>query len=393
MVVTHIANRWLESLLGRIEKGTLTLVFPDARRLRFGGRVPGPRAEINIRRNRFFRKVMLGGDVGFAEAYMDGDCDCDDLTAIVRLVIENSRHLEGSLYGNLTIRLLNRIQHMRRPNTPSGAKRNIAAHYDLGNEFYSAWLDDTMTYSAAVFERPDMSIDEAQRTKYRRIADLAAAGPGKRILEIGCGWGGFAEFVAKERGAEVTALTISPAQYEFASKRIFNEGLAEKVKIKQTDYREIEGRFDGIASIEMFEAVGERYWPAFFSTLHERLEPGGRAALQIITIADAAFGAYRRGTDFIQKYVFPGGLLPSIGKLKEQTAVANLTWLASEGIGEHYAHTLAIWHKHFDAAWPKLAAMDFDERFRRMWKYYLAYCEAGFATGRIDVRQIALARS
>lgn len=390
MPLAQIGLNWLEKVLGKLQSGSLTLRFPDGKVRTFRGEQPGVAAELDILRPRFFSRVLMGGDVGFAEAYMDGDCDSPNMTALIRLVLDNSGRLNRHLYASTIIRLANRLLHLARPNNISGARRNIAAHYDLGNEFYRAWLDETMTYSAAVFERPDMPIHEAQESKYRRIADLAEINSAHHVLEIGCGWGGFAEFAARERGAKVTALTISDAQFNYAKKRIFEAGLNERVQVRKDDYRNVEGTFDRIASIEMFEAVGEKYWPDYFTTLRERLVPGGRAGLQIITIADHAFDAYRRGTDFIQKYIFPGGMLPSPQVLLKEVEKAGLRLETSVGYANHYARTLAEWHVRFEEAWPGLNKMGFDERFRRMWKYYFAYCEAGFDHGHIDVRQIGL---
>ena len=249
-----------------------------------------------------------------------------------------------------------------------------------------------MTYSSAVFDKPGASLEEAQSAKYREIARAAGIGPNDHVLEIGCGWGGFAEYTAKEIGAKVTGITISEEQFAFASQRIQKAGLSEKVEIRRQDYRDTQGRFDRIASIEMFEAVGEKYWPVYFDKVKESLADGGRAALQIITIADAFYDRYREGADFIQRYIFPGGMLPSPSALSDVTSARGLKIIGDQGYGLDYAATLAAWHLRFNQAWPSIRQQGFDERFRRMWKYYLSYCEAGFKTGRIDVRQIALAK-
>jgi cyclopropane-fatty-acyl-phospholipid synthase len=288
--------------------------------------------------------------------------------------------------------LARRLWHALNANTRRGSKRNIAAHYDLGNNFYSRWLDATMTYSCALFARPETDLAEAQRAKYGAIADKLALAPGRRVLEIGCGWGGFASFAARERQANVTAITISREQLDFVRARIQREGLGERVDARLVDYRDLQGKFDAVASIEMFEAVGEKYWPAFFDKVASSLEPGGRAALQIITIADRWFEGYRKGVDFIQRYIFPGGMLPSPGALAREAARAGLKIDRQEFYGQHYAHTLGLWHERFRAAWPEIAPLGFDLRFRRMWEFYLAYCQAGFRSGSIDLTQLALVR-
>jgi cyclopropane-fatty-acyl-phospholipid synthase len=372
--------------------GHIGLEMPNGNRHSFTGPMHGPKTRLIVRDNRFVRRFLTGGANGFAEAYMDGDCDIDDLSRFLTWAALNHAALEETLRGQAIPRLVNRLWHLMRANSRRGAKRNIAYHYDLGNEFYEAWLDPSMTYSSAVFETPDQSLGEAQRAKYQHIAALGEFRQGDHLLEIGCGWGGFAVHAAKELGCRVTGITISDAQYEFARRRVHEEGLADRVDIRRQDYRDTRGRFDGIVSIEMFEAVGERYWPDFFETLRTNLRPGGRASLQVITIAESLFDSYRRSTDFIQRYIFPGGLLPSPNAFQMEAEAAGLRPIAIQSHGQSYARTLAEWRRRFDTAWPRISAMGFDERFRRMWAYYLAYCEAGFATERIDVKQMAFAR-
>ncbi len=323
---------------------------------------------------------------------MDGDWETRDLRALLTLAALNQDHLEDVHAGSRMVNAMRRTWHRLQDNTRAGSKRNIAHHYDLGNAFYSRWLDPTMTYSSAVFESPAQDLSAAQATKYRRLAEKLVLRPDERVLEIGCGWGGFAEVAAKEFGARVTAITVSKEQLEFARARIQREGLGDRVEAKFVDYRDVEGRFDKIASIEMFEAVGERHWPAYFAKVRDALEPGGRAALQVITIADRWFDPYRRGVDFIQRYIFPGGMLPSMTALRQQFERAGLTLDRAEFYGQHYAVTLAEWNRRFQAAWPDLSRMGFDRRFKRMWEFYLAYCEAGFRAGSIDVVQAALVR-
>ncbi|WP_235830224.1 SAM-dependent methyltransferase [Algihabitans albus] len=376
----------------RLACGSATLLLPDGSRYLYRGSEPGPHGELQVLNPRAVRRLISGGSTGFAEAYMAGDVDSPDLAAFLRVAALNFEAWEERLEGSATYRMMKRFWHLMRPNSRSGAQRNIAFHYDLGNAFYGAWLDETMTYSSAVFEHEAMDLSAAQRVKYRRIAEAADLSPDHHLLEIGCGWGGFAEFAAKEIGARVTAVTISNQQFAFARRRIQEAGLTDRVEIRLQDYRDIPDRFDRIASIEMFEAVGEKYWPAYFAKVQESLRPGGRAALQVITIADGFFERYRRGADFIQRYIFPGGMLPSPSVLRQEITTAGLRWVDDHGYGRHYERTLADWHERFDAAWPQLTTLGFDSYFQRMWKYYLAYCEAGFATGRIDVRQLTLAR-
>ncbi|MDX1710500.1 MAG: cyclopropane-fatty-acyl-phospholipid synthase family protein [Rhodovibrionaceae bacterium] len=387
------AERVLVALGRCMPYGQIDLEMPNGNRHRFVGAQHGPHTRLVVRDNRFLRRFLTGGANGFAEAYIDGDCDVDDLARFLTWAAMNHAAMAETLRGRALPRMVNRIWHLMRPNTRIGAKRNIAYHYDLGNAFYEAWLDPTMTYSSAVFQTPDQTLAEAQRAKYQQIAGLGGFRQGDHVLEIGCGWGGFAVHAAKELGCRVTGITISEEQFEFARRRVHEEGLAERVEIRRQDYRDISGRFDGIASIEMFEAVGERYWPDFFTTLRSNLRTGGRASLQVITIAESFFEQYRRSTDFIQRYIFPGGQLPSPAVLRNQAEAAGLRQIETESHGHSYAQTLAEWRRRFDAAWPRIQTMGFDERFRRMWTYYLAYCEAGFTTERIDVKQVAFAHA
>ncbi len=388
-----LAESLVLALATRIDAGELTLTLPNGGERHFKGAQSGPRAALTVHHPRVFRRLLLGGTLAFAEAYMEGDCDSPDLAALVEFVIQNDAAVMTALDRQRWTRALKRFGHLLRPNSKRGSRRNIARHYDLGNDFYSLWLDPSMTYSSAVFERPADSLLTAQDNKYRRMAELAAIGPGDHVLEVGCGWGGFCSWAAREIGCRITAVTISKAQYDFAARRLQDEGLSDKVDLRLQDYRDIQGRFDRIVSIEMLEAVGEKYWPRYFAMLHDRLVPGGRAALQVITIADQLFEVYRKDVDFIQRYIFPGGLLPSPGRLGEEARRAGLDWHGGPSVGPHYARTLALWRRSFEAAWPEVHELGFDERFQRMWRYYLAYCEAGFGTGRIDVLQATLSKS
>ena len=373
--------------------GSVTFVMPSGEELYIPGAEPGPDARIVIRDFRFIRRALAAGDIGFAEAYMAGEFDTPDLPDLLYVFAANWDRVHHVTMGNPLTWTINRIRHAMRPNSRQGAKKNIHAHYDLGNAFYSRWLDPTMTYSSARYQRQDQPLADAQIAKYRSLCETMGLQAGQRVLEIGCGWGGFAEFAAREVGAKVTAITISEEQYAFAKQRIFEAGLADRAEIKLIDYRDVDGQFDRVASIEMFEAVGERYWPAYFGTIRERLAPGGRAGLQIITIKDQYFEEYRSRADFIQKYVFPGGMLPSEERLRKVTDRAGLVWTAIDRFGRDYAETLAEWHRSFDAAWSDIRPLGFDERFRKLWKFYLSYCEAGFRTERTNVIQLGLAKA
>ncbi|MDY6923538.1 MAG: cyclopropane-fatty-acyl-phospholipid synthase family protein [Pseudomonadota bacterium] len=373
--------------------GRLTVLLPNGEIHRLEGREPGPAAVFDIRDYRFARRVLASGDIGFAEGYMAGEWESPQLAALLESFAHNYDHIQRLFDGHPLMRALNWLSHKRRRNSRSGSKKNIHAHYDLGNAFYAAWLDPTMTYSSARFTRTGMPLDAAQREKYASLARLMDLRAGQSVLEIGCGWGGFAEFAAREVGARVTGITISQEQYDFARRRIFDAGLSEKVDVQLIDYRDVRGRFDRVASIEMFEAVGQEYWPAYFGKIHDVLEPGGIAGLQIITIDDALFGGYNKRTDFIQKYIFPGGMLPSEAVLGPVVAAAGLDWRATERFGQDYAETLRLWDERFQAAWDEIQHMSgFDERFRRLWRFYLAYCEAGFRSARTDVIQLGLWR-
>lgn len=388
-----IAPRWLGlafRIAERLEVGALTIELPDGSRRVFRGRANGPSGHLRVNRARAVRRLAFGGSLGLAEAYLDGDWDSPDLARVLELLALNEAAWRKLHYGRRGYTWLARLQHLLRPNTRRGSRRNILAHYDLGNRFFELWLDRSMTYSAARYPRADLTLEEAQQAKYEALAERLDLRPEHHLLEIGCGWGGFARFAAGEVGARVTAVTISDEQRALASERIRAAGLAERVEVRLQDYRDVSGRFDRIASIEMFEAVGERYWPLFFARLRELLAPGGRAALQVITIADQHFDAYRRSVDFIRRHVFPGGMLPSPGALSTEIERVGFRKAGETTFGMDYARTLATWSERFHAAWPEIRPLGFDQRFRRLWEYYLAYCEAGFRVGFTDVCQIVL---
>lgn len=378
--------------LARMQHGRIDITLPDGRVFRAEGPKPGPVAHLHVHDRDLFARLIREGDLGFSEAYLDGAWSTPDLQAFMDLVHLADETVYDDFAGMALVRGWERLRFWMQRNHRRQARRNIARHYDLGNDFYALWLDDTMTYSSALFVTGQESLEAAQTAKYAALVDQIAVRPGDHILEIGCGWGGFAEYAAAERGLRVTAVTISREQFNFARKRIEKAGLSDRVDLRLQDYRDLRGRFDGIASIEMFEAVGEAYWPVYFDTLRARLKPGARAGLQIITVADRRWEIYRRGVDFIQKYIFPGGMLPSPAVLQAQIDRAGLAREGSMEFGPSYALTLKRWHENFNQRWDEIAALGFDDRFRRMWNYYLTSCAAAFDTANCDVTQITLSR-
>ncbi len=381
------------SLAASIRYGSLQITFPDGSRYRIFGTEDGPAGVVEIHDWRFFRKVVQAGDVGVGEAFMAGYWSSPDVTTFLETFCVNQESTLAALQGRPFTRFLLSARHWLNANTRRGSRRNISAHYDLGNAFYAEWLDGTMTYSSAIYGSETSSLEQAQAQKYQSLIHQTGIQSDHQVLEIGCGWGGFAEHVAKTVGAHVRALTISREQFEYARNRIFKAGLNEKVDVVFQDYRDERGTFDRIASIEMFEAVGEKYWPTYFGQLARCLKPGGKAGLQIITIQDRMFEDYRRGTDFIQRYIFPGGMLPPPGRLAEIGKSLGLDLTDQKIFGQDYARTLAEWRQRFRQAWPQITPLGFDERFRRLWEFYLHYCEAGFRSGNIDVRQMVYVKT
>jgi cyclopropane-fatty-acyl-phospholipid synthase len=385
-----MAARVALETLAKLQVGRLTLRLPDdsTRELGPGGQ---PSASLHVRDWTVFRRAMASGDVGFGESYVEGLWDSPDLAALLTLVSLNRVALERTIYGSAIGAALYRIRHWLNANTRRGSRRNIAAHYDLGNDFYALWLDASMTYSSALFEGArERDLESAQRAKYRRILERLAPKRGDRILEIGCGWGGFAEMAATEYGCLVTGLTLSREQKAYAESRLLEAGVAERTAVGLLDYRDIRGEFDHVVSIEMVEAVGEKYWPAYFATLRRVLRPQGKAVVQAITIDDVLFDRYRAGTDFIQQHVFPGGMLASPGRFRTEAARAGLDVTDAYAFGGDYAETLRRWRGVFHARAGEVRALGYDERFMRTWDFYLAYCEAGFTAQCTDVYQFEL---
>lgn len=373
-----------------LRHGRIDFVLPDGRRFRAEGANPGYVAELHVHSNDLFARLIREGDLGFCDAYLDGDWSTPDLQAFMDFIHHDNEAVYDGFPGMGFVRRFEQLRFWLQRNSKTQARRNIAYHYDLGNDFYGLWLDETMTYSSAIFTDPQLSLEAAQTEKYKSMVDQMGVVSGDHVLEIGCGWGGFAEYAAKERGLRVTCLTISEEQFKYAVDRIEKAGLSDRVTFKLQDYRDEKGSYDGIASIEMFEAVGEKYWPAYFKTLYDRLKPGKQATLQIITVADRRWNVYKRGVDFIQKYIFPGGMLPSPSALRAQVEKAGLGVETSVEFGKSYDLTLRRWHEAFNDKWDQVADLGFDERFRRMWNFYLTSCAATFDSGNCDVTQITV---
>ena len=371
--------------------GELTIELPGGEKLVFAAAemaADAPRALLRLHRWRAVRRLLFSGELGFAEAFIEGDWSSPDLPGFLGLMDNNAASL-ASVRGLALARLLARLRHLARRNTKRGSRRNIAAHYDLGNDFYACWLDRDMSYSSAIYRDSAMSLEQAQAAKQARILELLELSGGESILEIGCGWGGLAEAMLR-RGAGVTALTLSPAQRDYARARLADAG--DRVAVRLQDYRDVSGSYDRIVSVEMIEAVGEENWPIYFRCLRDRLKPDGTAVLQAITLEESRFDTYRSGTDFIQRYIFPGGMLPTRTVMRREAARVGLVCEELETFAASYARTLAAWNERFQAAWPNIAALGYSDRFHRLWTYYLAYCRAGFTMGGIDVGLYRLRR-
>ena len=387
--------RYLGSVLSMMEgmrAGRLDIRLEDGRVFRCEGKLPGPVAEIVIHHPDVFSRLIREGDLGFCDSYLDGWWSSPDLQAFMDLVHDQQESVYDGFPGQSLVRAMEKFRFWLQSNTKRQARKNISYHYDLGNDFYGLWLDDTMTYSSAIFKSGQEDLETAQIEKYKSMVDRMGVKPGDHVLEIGCGWGGFAEYAAKERGLKVTGLTISKEQLAYAQKRIADAGLSDQVTLKLQDYRDETGVYDGIASIEMFEAVGEKYWPTYFKTVHNCLKPGASATLQIILIEDKRWDTYRKGVDFIQKYIFPGGMLPSPRVLRNQVEQAGLKVCDTFEFGQSYSQTLRRWHETFNERWDQVASHGFDERFRRMWNFYLTACAGSFKGGICDVTQMTIER-
>ena len=387
------AARTLFRLLSNIAVGRLTVTTPEGTRRVFSGAEPGPVGDLEIRDWKAVGRMLRAADIGVAEAWRDGLIATPDMTAFLAVCEANEKVLAKVYYGNPFVALAFRVAHAFRANTKEGSKKNIHAHYDLGNGFYSLWLDRTMTYSSGLFTQgPDGSLEASQEAKYERMLEALAIGPEHHVLEIGCGWGGFAEYAVKTRGCRWTGVTISKAQLEYARRRIREAGLEERVSLRFQDYRDLEGAFDRIVSVEMVEAVGERWWPTYFRTVHDRLKPGGRAMIQAITIDEEAFAKYRATSDFIREFIFPGGMLASVERFSKEARAAGLSVHEPFRFGAHYAETLRRWLERVNRREAEIKALGFDDRFLAIWRFYLHYCEVGFNAKRTDVVHLELGR-
>lgn len=378
-------NAVLTKILSRLRMGKITVQTPAGYRVAYTATQPGPEATIIIHRWRAVRWLLWKGDLGFAESYMEGDWSTPDLTAFLEMAALNVESLDAEIMGSALVRMLRKFKHARSANTRRGSRRNIASHYDLGNEFYARWLDTGMTYSSALYADPAQPLEQAQTAKQDLVLEKLELSGGETVLEIGCGWGGLAERVLERGAKKITCLTLSTEQLAFAKDRLQKAGLAARSDMRLQDYRDVRGKFDRIVSIEMLEAVGQEYWSTYFDTLKARLTDDGVAVLQVITISKARYKSYQQGVDFIQRYIFPGGMLPSDDIMRAEITRAGFEIKSLQTFGHSYALTLAEWQRRFQDAWTSIQTFGFDKRFKHMWEYYLSYCEAGFRSGILDV--------
>ncbi len=384
-------NKRIITKLFFIEEGLLIIHLPNKDKLCIGDKDSNLVAYLNIHSQNLYNRVIKSGALGFSEAYINSEISSPDISKVIFLFSLNRRHNKNIIYGKKIYNYWNYLIHAFKPNSISGSKKNISYHYDLGNKFYSKWLDKSMTYSSALFDNKNHDLVSAQNHKYSHICKITKIKEGDNILEIGCGWGGFAEYVAKKFQTKITCITLSSKQAEYAKKRVQKENLAHLIDIQMRDYREINTKYDKIISIEMFEAVGKKYWPVFFQKLNDNIKDNGIIGLQLISIKDDLYNSYKSNADFIQKYIFPGGFLPSIDALKNITKANGLNMNIEKSFGNDYAQTLALWRKNFLSNWTEIYKDKiFDIKFKNMWEYYLAYCEAGFLSGSTNVHQVTL---
>lgn len=395
-LVARAAAPAFKGVLDRIDRGlaqgAIDVTLPDGNRRTLGGRAPGPLADVTLRSWLPLLRLATSGSVGWYRGWAEGEWTSPDPVPLFELFVVNRHSLGETGRAHGTGRILNRLRHLFRHNDRAGSKANIAFHYDLGNDFYTAWLDPGMTYSSAIFADPisaDEPLEAAQTRKIRLLLDRLHLKPGDRLLEIGCGWGSLAEIAARDYGAIVTGITLSPSQKQWAEARIASAGLADRVTFELRDYRDVVERYDAVASVEMVEALGERYWPDYMIAVSRALNPGGRAAIQLISMEEATWLRYSANADFIQAYIFPGGLLIEEGRFRAAAQAAGLEWRDRHGFGLHYAETLRRWREDFDRA---ALPAGFDRRFADLWRYYLMYCEGGFRGGGIDVAQVTLVK-
>ena len=387
-MINQISDKIVFSGLKLIKYGKLNVTTFQNKKLQFGN---DSNLEVSIKINKpdFSKNIISKGSVGLAESYMRGDFETDDLSKLIELSAKNIK-LVHKFSGILDLTYLNYFKKLINRNTKTKSKEHISKHYDLGNEFFSLWLDDSLTYSSAIFENEKSNLYEAQINKYKKLSNLLKPKSGDKLLEIGCGWGGFAEYIGKNYDVNLDCITISKKQYEFAKKRIHDAGLNEKINIQMKDYRDVKQNYNSIASIEMIEAVGKDYLKNYFQTIKKNLVPGGKAAIQAITIDDNLYNRYKRKEDFIQKYIFPGGFLPSKKSILDYVEKTGLNFDQCNSYGLHYSNTLKIWRDKFSERWEEISDQGFDNTFKRMWNFYLSYCEAGFKSKNIDLIQFSL---
>ena len=378
-------KKLLVNFLSKIRYGKLTVQFPTGEERVFVGKEEDISANIKIHNYNFLNLIFKKGSVGFAEAYMNGYFSSTDLTNLLLLSHKNESYFLQSINTNLFFATFAKLKHFLNNNSKSQSKKNIKYHYDLGNKFYEKWLDQSMTYSSAIFDKKNTNLSDAQLNKYKKIAESLSLNENSKTLEIGCGWGGFSSYIAKNYKCKVDAITISKEQYDYTANKIQKEGLGEKVAVHFKDYREIDNMYSNIASIEMFEAVGKKYWNSYFNTIQNSLSENGKAALQIITINEDRAKNYQTKPDFIQQYIFPGGMLPTKEQLENSAKDVGLKCLEILSFGKSYAKTLNIWNSQFQHSWNDVAKFGFDNKFKRMWEYYFSYCETGFLSGSTDV--------
>ena len=389
MLLHSISDKIVFNLLKNLKHGSLEIINLNGVKLTFGDFDNQLKAKIIIKTPALTYNLIKGGSIGFAECYMRGEFETPNLSNLIEIMARNIQ-IVYKFSGLLDLPLINFFKNKLIKNTKSRSKENIAKHYDLGNDFFSLWLDKTLTYSSAIFDEDSKELSQAQNNKYQKLINLIKPSAGDKILEIGCGWGGFAEYLGKNYNVKLDCITISQKQFEFAKQRIHNCGLNEKVNIEIKDYRDLKGQYNSIASIEMIEAVGQNYLASYFNTIKNNLRPGGTAAIQAITIDDSLFDRYKNRQDFIQKYIFPGGFLPSIHSLRKYAETNHLNFNEYNSYASHYSKTLAIWRETFNQKWELIKNQGFDLTFKRMWEFYLSYCEAGFKSKNIDLIQFSL---
>ena len=387
--MNKIADKIVFSLLSKIKHGKINLKNFDGKQFIIGDKSSDLEADLIIKKPGFFLEIINKGSIGLAESYMRNEIETNNLTNLIEILAKNIKTVH-KFSGAFDLPILNYVKNIFIKNTKERSKENISKHYDLGNEFFSTWLDKTLTYSSAIFENGKNNLEDAQINKYKKLSNLIKPKAGDKMLEIGCGWGGYAEYVGKNYDVKIDCITISKKQFDYAKERIFKKGLNEKVNIKMMDYRDVKSKYNSIASIEMIEAVGQKYLKSYFKTIKENLKSGGTAAIQAITIDDNLYNRYKSKQDFIQKYIFPGGFLPCKKNIIELANINNLNFNQCYSYGKHYSDTLVVWRDEFQKKWNEISKQGFDITFKRMWNFYLSYCEAGFKSKNIDLIQFSL---